>query len=81
MIPGLLTTEIAEGTEGKTIVELLDRPLRDDPSISVPSVLSVVQEFRVECAWCKCHIRGPLESERVSHGMCEECAAKWTAEI
>lgn len=36
--------------------------------------------LKVECAWCKAHLSGPLDGV-VSHGVCETCKAKMTKEL
>lgn len=29
--------------------------------------------IRVECAWCHTHIKGDLDAEVISHGLCTDC--------
>jgi hypothetical protein len=29
--------------------------------------------IKVVCAWCKCHLSGPVDAPKISHGMCKAC--------
>ena len=33
-----------------------------------------MQDVKLVCAWCKRHLNGHTEAERVSHGICVNCA-------
>jgi hypothetical protein len=37
---------------------------------------------RTICAWCRCTIRDDgIPSDHDSHGMCEDCADRWEADL
>jgi hypothetical protein len=45
------------------------------PTPEAPKVPHI-KEMKTVCAWCGKHLKGPINADRISHGMCPACFEK-----
>jgi hypothetical protein len=40
-----------------------------------------MNDYKIECSWCGCLIKGNHNAKKISHGICNDCEKKITKKL